>query len=249
MVMINKKKKEINMGMFDNLDVETDVVENTEDKVGGGGFTRVDHTGFYGMTIEKAFAGQSPMKENGDGGAYFVTIKMKSDDGAFFDITEYITGGTKKGCKNYYLDKDGNKQYLPGYNKIKALDSMLGGTDIYPKTEKKTIELWDRDASKELPIEKEVITGWFGKKIGVLVMKILEDKWDNKTVTATKFEVQHYLDGATGLTRNEKTAGTSGFKDKWLAKNTVDTVYDKRKQSKNSSDSANTPEDNEEAPF
>lgn len=221
------------MGMFDNLEVETDI-EVQEDKVGGGGFAKVDHTGYYGFTIEKAYAGQSPIKENGDGGAYFVTIKMKSDEGAFFDVTEYITSGNKKGCKNYYFDKENNKQYLPGYNKIKALDSLLGGSDAYPKTEKKQIMLWDRDAEKELPVEKEVITGWFGKKVGGLVMKILEDKYRNPSETVEKYEMQHFLEYDTGRTRNEITLGTSGFKDKWLTANPEDKVYDKREVSKGS---------------
>jgi len=156
------------MGMFDNLEVETDI-EVQEDKVGGG-FAKIDHTGFYGMTIEKAYAGVST------GGAFSVTIHMKSKEGAFFTATEYITSGTAKGCKNYYLDKDGNKQYLPGYNKIKALDSLLGGSDAYPKTEKKNLMIWDRDAGKELPTEKEAITSWFGKEIGTLIMKLVMRK-------------------------------------------------------------------------
>jgi len=215
------------MGMFDSLDIENDI-EEAKDTVGG--FSKVDHTGFYKMKIEKAYAGMS------SGGAFSVTIHMKSDKGALFTITEYITSGTAKGCKNYYLDKSGKKQYLPGYNKIKALDSLLtGSTAPYPTTEKKNLMIWDRDASKELPVEKEAVTAWFGKEIGVLVMKSMEDKYNDEATSVDKYEVQHFLDGTTNQTRNEKTLGESGFKDKWVVANPEDKVIDKRKQSKNPS--------------
>ena len=236
------------MGMFDNLEVETGI-EVSEDRVGGGGFAKVDHTGYYGMEIQKAYAGVS------SGGAFSVTIEMKSDEGAFFTVTEYITSGTAKGCKNYYMDKDGNKQYLPGYSKIKALDALLTGSNKdYPSTDKKNIMLWDRDAGKELPTEKEVITSWFGKDINVLVMKILEDKYNNTSVTREVYEVQHFLDSVTNQTRNEKTAGIYGFADKWVAANPEDKVIDKRKDSKGSSTGSDSitpdsPFGNDEDPF
>ena len=223
--------------MFDNLEVETEIAVE-EDKVATGGFAKVDHTGYYGMEILKAYAGVS------SGGAFSVTIEMKSDEGAFFTMTEYITSGTAKGCKNYYLDKkDGSKKYLPGYNKIKALDSLLGGSTPYPKTEKKNLMIWDYDQSKELPTEKEAITSWFNKKVGILLTKKLEDKQvDNGSGTYVPtsdvrevYEVQHFLEYTTGLTRNEKTAGKSGFKAKWVEANPEDKVIDKRNLSKNSS--------------
>lgn len=235
------------MGMFDNLEVETGI-EKPEDKIGGGIFAKVDHTGYYGMTIEKAYAGVS------EGGAFSVTVHCKSDDGAFFTFTEYITSGTAKGCKNYYLDKDGKKQYLPGYNKIKALDSLLGGSTPYPKTEKKNLMIWDRDAGKELPMEKEAITSWFGKKVGLLIVKILEDKYNDETNFREVYDVQHVLEYNTGRTRNEITLGTSGFKDEWLKVNTPEKVVDKRKQSKDTpvTNNSSVPQvdiDNDEIPF
>ena len=242
------------MGMFDNLEVEKDITVETEDKIGGGGFAKVDHTGFYDMEIVKAYAGVSQPSDWSKGGAYNVTIEMKSSEGAFFTLTEYITSGTEKGCKNYYI-KDGVKNYLPGYSKIKALDSLLGNDRDYPATEKKNLMIWDYDQSKELPVEKEAITSWFGKRVGVLITKKLEDKFSNKTESVAKYEVQHFLDPVTGQTRNEKTAGVSGFKDKWLVANPADKVIDKRKESKNSGGGSDTstPDDspfgNEEDPF
>ena len=155
------------MGMFDDLGVEAGI-EEAKDTVGG--FAKIDKTGYYPMTIEKAYAGQST------GGAYSVTVHLKSDAGARLTVTEYITSGTAKGCKNYYLDANGKKQYLPGYNKIKSLDALLGFERNYPKTETGKVMLWDKDLSKEIPQEREVIKEWTGKKIGTLIKIGLEDK-------------------------------------------------------------------------
>lgn len=213
------------MSLFQDLQVETDI-KPVEDRVGGD-FSRVDKTGLYNFTIEKAFAGQS------DSGAYSVTIHFKEDNGAKFNVTEYITSGSAKGCKNYYLDKNGNKNYLPGYNKIKNLDALIGFDRAYPKTTKGKIMLYDFDAKSELPVEKEVITEWIGKKVSALIIKRLEDKYSNPTEIATKFEVEHFLDYTTKQTRNEKVAGLNGFKDKWLDKHNEEFVIDKRVESKN----------------
>lgn len=215
------------MSLFQDLQVENDIAV-VEDKVGGG-FAKIETTGLYNFTIEKAFAGQS------DSGAYSVTIHLKADNGAKLQITEYITSGSAKGCKNYYLDKTGAKQFLPGYNKIKNLDALIGYDRNYPKTTKGQIMLWDYDSKAELPVEKEVITEWIGKKVSALIIKRLEDKYSNPLQAVTKYEVEHFLDSKTSQTRNEKVAGLFGFSDKWLSKHPSTFVSDKRVQSKNAS--------------
>jgi len=237
------------MGMFDNLETNETGIETQEDKIGG--FAKIDHTDRFKFTIEKAYAGVSK------GGAFSVTVHFKSKEGAFFTMTEYITSGTAKGCKNYYLDKDGNKQYLPGYNKIKSLDSLLGNSRDYPATEKKSLMIWDRDASKEMPTEKEAITSWFGKEIDALIMKKLEDKQvsdgTGKYVSTSEsreiYEVQHFLDPVSGQTRNEKTLGKTGFVDKWLKANPTDKIMDKRELSKDSASGSASSEDTDDNPF
>jgi len=92
--------------------------------------------------------------------------------------------------------------------------------------------IWDRDAKQELPTEKEAITSWFGKKIGLLITKIVEDKYNEEHKSRDVYDVQHILDYETGQTRNEKTSGKTGFKDKWLEANPIDKVIDKRDKSK-----------------
>jgi hypothetical protein len=213
------------MGMFDEIELETSI-EAQEDKIGGG-LARFDKTGHYVAVIEKAYAGVS------NGGAFSVTMHLKREDGAKLTVTEYISSGTAKGCKNYYIDKNGNKQYLPGYNKIKNLDAILGFKRDYPSTSKGSVMLWDRDMEKEIPQERELIKDWIGKEIGLLGKVMWEDKYNDETNVREKFEIEHFLDSKTGKTRNEIVSGESGFKDKWVEAFGEDYVQDKRELSKN----------------
>jgi hypothetical protein len=215
------------MSFFKDLKAASDV-QKVEDRVGGAGFAKIDATGLYKFTIVKAYAGKSL------GGAYNVTIHFKEDNGAKFSIVEYITSGTEKGSKEYYLDKDGNKQPLPGYNKIKNLDNLLGYDREFPETRLGQVMLWDYDSKAEVPVEKDIVTEWIGKKVSALIIKKLEDKYNNTTQTDIKFEVEHFLDYKTNQTRNEKFNNLSGFKDKWLEVHTADFVVDKRVGSKDS---------------
>lgn len=221
------------MSMFAGLTTDNDI-KVSEDSLGG--FAKIEETGMYEFVIESAFAGQS------SGGAFSVTLKLKAENGAKLTVTEYITSGTAKGCKNYYLDKQGNKQYLPGYNKIRSLDVLLtNNANPYPSTTTGKVMLWDNDLKKEIPQDKEVITAWTGKKIKALVMKVAEDKRVKNDSTGdyepvaefrVNYEVQHFLDVDSEQTLNERTAGTNGFKDRWLAKFPSTWVSDKRDKSK-----------------
>ncbi len=223
------------MSMFATLEKNDTSIKEVKDSIG---FAKVDKTGFYEMTIEKAYAGMS------SGGAFSVTIQFKSDEGAKLTVTEYITSGTKKGCKNYYVDRNGNKQYLPGYNKIKSLDALLGFERDYPATDKGTIMLWDYDLKKEIPKEMELIKEWVGKKIGCLITIGMEDK--NVKNSAGDYvpspevknttEIGHFIDLATDKTRNEVVAAVDAkFKDKWLAAYPETYVKDDRNLSKGAS--------------
>lgn len=218
--------------MFDDIQLGNNTdIKAAEDKVGGGGFAKIEKTGIQDLICTKAYAGQS------DGGAYFVEAHFENAEKARLIMREYITSGTKKGCLNYYIDKDGNKQYLPGYNKVKALDYMLTKIDSdLPKLDKRQIKLWDKDLKKELPVEKDACIDWIGKPVTALITKVLEnksekigDKWADIAGTIEKFEIDHFLDPVTRATRNELTGGLQvEFFNKWLEKRPEDYIYDKR---------------------
>lgn len=233
------------MGMFDEIELENGL--ESKDVVGGGGFAKFDKTGFYAVEIEKAYAGTS------SGGAFSVTLHLKDERGAKLTHTEYISSGTAKGCKNYYLDRNGNKQYLPGYNKIKNLDALLGFDRSYPNTTKGNVMLWDKDLKKEVPQEREVISEWIGKKIGILGKVTIEDKYGDETKSREYFDIEHFVDAVTKKTRNEIVAGTDGFYKKFTDTFDENYIVDNRKLSIGSSSGSgesNTPTvDTDEIPF
>ncbi len=219
-------------GLFAGLDANG-TVEVEEEKLGGGG--PVKDTGSYDFVVEMAYGGVSK------GGAYFIDVKLKTEDGQFMTVKEYITSGTEKGVRPYYIDKkDGKQKALPGYSKMNALDILLTGNEAqYPATETKTIPLYNYDAEKDVPTQVEVVTGWIGKPITGLVRCVREfkrkqnettKKWEDTTETKDSAEVIHFVDSTTGQTRSEKMTGKEAtVKPQFDAKYDSNYVLDKTK--------------------
>ena len=238
-------------GMFSGID-QSVKVEVEEEKLGGGGY--VKDTGVYNFIIEMAYGGQSA------GGAYFLDLKLKTEDGQRMNVREYITSGDAKGIRPYYIDKDGKQRALPGYAKMNALDVLLtGNTEQYPSTESKTIPLWNKDAEKEVPTEANVVTEWIGKPITALVRCLREfkqvknettGKWVNSTETKESGEILHFVDPITGQTRSEKLAGKdAAVKPSFETKYNSDYVMDKTKGKGGKPAAAATPAAPAASPF
>lgn len=212
------------MSFFDDIEVENLGLD--EDKVGGV-FAKIDKTSFNEMTITKAYVGEY------DSGAKYIVLALERDDKAKLSWRGIVSSGKAKGCKSYYLDKDGNKKNLPDYNKMKALDELLTGANrAYPALTKGVVLMYNADLKSEVPEEKLVINEWIGKRVGILVKKKIEDDYNDETKPRTLFEVDHFLDVKSGRTRNEIVAGKSGFKEKWLETFKEDYVQDVRVKSK-----------------
>lgn len=220
------------MGMFDNLNTAEPIAVE-EDSIGG--FAKIDKTGAYDFVVDQAYGGQSK------GGAFFIKLRLKAENGATLNMTEYITSGSEKGTRPYYIDKTTGKQRpLPGYSKINSLDVLLtGNAGQYPATENKTIMIWNKEANKEVPTPAEVVTGWIGKPITALVKINREFKqaknaagdYVDTTETRDFAEVEHFVDPVTHQTRNEKIAGktTDLIHDQFLERFAADYVADRTK--------------------
>lgn len=220
------------MSMFGQI-AAGEAVEPEEEKLGGGG-GYVSETGVYDFVVEMAYGGQS------SGGAYFLDLKLKTEDGLRMNMREYITSGTAKGIRPYYIDKkSGAKKPLPGYAKMNALDIILTGNPAeYPVTETKTINLWNKEAEKELPTQAEVVTSWVGKPVSALVRIVREFKqakngagdYVDTADTRDSAEIIHFVDAVTGQTRSEKMAGKEAtIKGQFEGKYDSTFVYDKTK--------------------
>ena len=223
------------MSLFGDLD-QTNAAPVEAESLGG---SYVKTTGVYDFVVEMAYGGMS------GGGAYFIDMKLKTENGERMNVREYITSGSEKGTRPYYIDKDGKQRSLPGYSKMNAVDVILTGNAAqYPITEPKQIMLWNKDAEKEVPTQVEVVTGWIGKPLTGLVKCTREFKqvdsgkkkangqaiWIDSTDTRESAEVVHFVDAVTGQTRSEKVTGKdAAVKPQFESKFNSDYVYDKTK--------------------
>jgi len=145
-----------------NLQVDDSV--KTESDFIGGSYTL--ESGLYPMTIEVAYLGASR------GGAQSLTIHAKSDKGENYQGTVYLTSGTAKGGLNTYVDKRGDKQYLPGFLTGNSIALLTVGKNIGDlAVEEKVINLYNYDEKKELPTKVNMFTELLGKEVILGIQK------------------------------------------------------------------------------
>ena len=209
------------MGIFDGL-VEDDSIQEDTDFVGG--FQVLD-SGVYDATIDMAYVDKS------SGGALNVNFVFKTQDGKELKQTIYVSSGDKKGNLNYYIDKKGNKNFLTGYNLVKAITLLTIGKELSAvDTEVKTLNIYDYTAKKEIPQKKEVIMELLGQDITLGVLKVIENKntknaqgiYVPSAETRTFNEVDKIFRTKDRLTVAEIKAEATepGFINTWSEKNT-----------------------------
>lgn len=189
-----------------------------------GGFAILD-SDLYDATIELAYI------EMSKGGAYGVVFKFKTDDGASLDHTFWISSGREKGQLNYYIDKSGDKQYLPGFNAMNAVSLFTTDKEMAQLApEEKTIMVYNYELKKDAPTAKPVLTELMGKKVKLGVLKQLEDKnkkndmtgkYEPTGETRNTNEIDRVFHFPTGLTVIEAKSGktTGEFCLKWQERN------------------------------
>lgn len=174
------------MSLLKNLKPQEDIA-NERDSVGGGGPLE---SGAYPSTITLAYLTKS------SGGAIGLVLNLKTDQKRDIRSTLWMTSGTAKGCLNYFIDKDGQKQYLPGFNLANSLALLTVGKDIADlETETKVVNLYSHEAKAEVPTKVDMLTDLLGKEIIVGLIKQVVDKTQKNEATG------EYI--ATGETREE----------------------------------------------
>lgn len=213
------------------------------EKIGGetdrlGGF-RVFDTDAYEVTIKNAYAGKS------DGGAANMTFEVEMADGTKYSWVEWVTSGTAKGCLPYFIDKDGEKQYLPGFNRFNAIALMTAGKEPAALTfEEKHVKIYNHAAKAEVPTPVQVAVELLGKKIYIGIEKHKvnkqvksgnklangKDEYVNGPDSVEKNEVTKIFHFETKRTLKEAIAKleTGEFFDQWVDKN-KGKVFDKMK--------------------
>lgn len=210
------------MSLLKNLATD-DSIANEKDSVGGG--SRVVESGLYPCTVTLAYVIQSA------GGATGLVLGLRTEDKREIKQTVYVTAGKAKGGNNYYLDKDGAKQYLPGFLLANSLSLLTLGKELSQlDTEEKVVTAYSPEAKAEVPTKVNMIMDLIGKQILAGVIKQTVDK-------SKKNDAGEYI--ATGETREENEidkffrlsdkmttaeiraeAATAVFADTWAAKHT-----------------------------
>ncbi len=156
------------MSLLKNLKTDSSIA-GEKDSLGGGG---TFDSGYYKFKVTMAYLQES------SGGALglFLTLKDK-DSGRELKNTQYLTGGKEKGQNNYFIDKSGEKQYLPGFLIGNSLSMMTTGKEISDlDSEEKVVSVYDFDARAEVPKKLPVLVDLIGKDINAGILRVTEQK-------------------------------------------------------------------------
>ena len=214
------------MGIFDDLKQSSDV-EQDKDVIGGG--SKILESDLYQFTIDMMYMDVS------SSGAKSINISCVNGEGQQFKETIYVTSGTAKGGKNFFIDKrSGKKRYLPGFAVANSISQVSLGKDLGDLDfQEKTIKIWDSTVRKEIPQKRQVAMDMLGKQVALGILKVEENKSmkdadgnyqpinDKRTFNT----IDKVFDGESLATLVEKTANeTPVFHTKWLEKNKGRTV-------------------------
>ena len=142
-------------------------IEDEKDVVGGG--SRVRESALYPMKIVLAYLNKSA------GGALSLNLTFKDDEGEVRQQL-WMTSGTAKGGKNYY-ERDGKRNYLPGFLHANALCLLTVGKEISQlDTEDKVVNLYSYEAKAEVPTKVDMVMDLLDQEVLVGLIKQTVDK-------------------------------------------------------------------------
>ena len=205
--------------MFDNLKTDSNIAEDT-DRLGGGYILDTDA---YDFIVDMAYIDESK------GGAMSLNLNLKTQKGDQLKQTLWLTGGKAKGQNNFYLDKNGDKQYLPGFSLANNLCLLAIGKPIAEVAhETKAVNVYNPELKKEAPVPREVLMELLGAAITLGVVKQIVDK--NVLVNGTyvpsgetreENDIDKTFRTKDGLTAAEIRAGATeaAFLAAWTEKN------------------------------
>lgn len=176
------------MSLLKNL-TSDESIANERDSVGNGG--PLD-SGLYNAKVKLAYLTKS------SGGAQGLVLQLKTEEGRDIKETLYMTSGTEKGGMHYY-EKDGVKNYLPGFLLVQSLSLLACGKEVSQlDTETKVVNVYNYEAKAEVPTKVEMVMDLLDKDILVGVLKQKVDKnvkdANGKYVPSGEFREQNAID-------------------------------------------------------
>ena len=154
------------MSLLSGLTTSTDIAAE-KDSIGGG---IVLDSNLYNFTVKLAYL------QKADSEALSLVVHLTTEDGKDVRQQFWMTSGKEKGCKNYFVDKKGEKQYLPGFNMANSLCLLTVGKEISQmEPETKVVNLYSSEAKAEVPTNVEMLTELLGKQVlGGLIKQIVD---------------------------------------------------------------------------
>lgn len=212
--------------------LQTDDAIALDTNVVSGGYERVDSSKIYEGTITYAYL------HTAKSGALALALHFKTDGGANYRETVYMTSGTAKGGHNYYVGKDGKKNYLPGFVVANSVALLAAGKGIGEiSTEEKVIKLYDYQAKAEVPTTVQMFTDLVNKpvKLGIRkqVRAMTSQADDGAYVPNGDFRIEYVINkvfrASDDMTVAEITAQSpeANYINTWSEQNT-DVVFDGR---------------------
>jgi hypothetical protein len=194
-------------------------ISNESDRVGG---SYVLDSDAYPSKIESAYLNKA------DSQALGLVLVATTNQGKKISQTLWMTSGKDKGCKNYYEDKQGQKQYLPAFLHANALALLTLGKEISElETETKVVKVYNKDAKAEVPTKVEMLVDLIGQEVIIGLLKQIVDK-TTKTpagyVPTGETREQNEIDKIFRASDMKTTAeiraqSDAEFYNKWVEKN------------------------------
>lgn len=213
------------MSILANLTSDTSIAAE-KDSVGGNAALE---SGLYPSTITMAHVTKS------SGGAVGLVVSLMTEAKKEIRQTLWMTSGTAKNCANFYIDKNGEKNYLPGFLQASALCLLTVGKEVSAMdTEPKVIKLYNAEAKAEVPTKVDALVDLIGKEILVGLIKQTVDKTKKNEATGVyeatgetrdENEIDKLFRAKDRMTTAEIRAQVeeASFVDTWVAKNTGNT--------------------------
>lgn len=184
-------------------------------------------TDVYDAIVDMAYMEESKSKAMG----MHLTLVDPNKNNRKLRETLWVTSGKAKGQTPFFTNKDGEKQYLPGWTMANDLCLTTVGkslNEVANASEKRTIDVYDFGKRKNVPKEKpHVCVELLGQTVKVTVVHRIVNKRKANAVgdyVDTNEEKEENLISkffySDNLTTNEKETGVPAeFLEAWLAKN------------------------------
>ena len=203
--------------MFEDLTMD-DNIQGEVDRLGGNAPLE---TNLYLGKIKSAYG------EVSEGGARGVNLTVDID-GREYRETLWVISGKAKGCKNYYENKDGERNYLPGYLTAGSSCKLVAAKELNQMDiEEKVVNVYNFELKKDVPTAVNMLVDLLDQEVALAIRKVRDNKnvkVDGQYVPtneAREFnEIVKVFQADTGLTSAELDAQeTEGaFVHQWKEK-------------------------------